>query len=564
MRLLRRITIEGFRSIQSGVIDDLGGLTALAGLNNSGKSNVLRALNAFFTGETDPGRALDVDSDYFRPDLRKKKAKEIRVGVRFELPDAFKFRNDLALVESLLGGREFEIEKRWRRKSPQPAYFVQGSELSADERQRIDQFLQLISYRYIPNRVLPLDVIRSEQRALRDVLIRRLGKRGVGHEAAFDAIRETSEALIKKLAERFMSVYPDAAALRLAVPTSWSDLVFAFGYVLQQGDVELEDAVQGSGIQSLLMFETLYLIDLDYFQRFGWRQASIWAVEEPESSLHSSLEARIASFLSTIASDPSGRLQVLTTTHSDLVLQYSDKAILVQHGAAGGSAFTTGPVREVLDKTARAGVSRWVDPVLFNPLQPLLLVEGKSDRATIEEAFRILRPSVAIRVADLEELQQTSGRGGVETIIKYARDRAAAIRTRDQSAPVIVLLDWDASQRVSAVSQPFDAADPFKALAWEEPGANPELGSGFHGIERFYPTSLIEKAADEESIALARTETGEVVVTSDIYRRLKSALAAIVARDGLSPEDLEFIQPQLAQVLAPVQPQILPTETGGS
>ena len=53
-------------------------------------------------------------------------------------------------------------------------------------------------------------------------------------------------------------------------------------------DAEIDDASQGSGIQSLLMFETLSLIDRDYFQKFGWRQAAIWAVEEPESSLHSS------------------------------------------------------------------------------------------------------------------------------------------------------------------------------------------------------------------------------------------------------------------------------------
>ena len=42
---------------------------------------------------------------------------------------------------------------------------------------------------------------------------------------------------------------------------------------------KIRDTEQGSGIQSLLMLETLYLIDRDYFQQFGWRQAAIWGVE---------------------------------------------------------------------------------------------------------------------------------------------------------------------------------------------------------------------------------------------------------------------------------------------
>ena len=76
MKLLTNIRIEGFRSIREADIELDADLTAFAGLNNSGKSNVLRALNAFFNDETDPGQPLNVDSDYFRPDRLRKKRKE--------------------------------------------------------------------------------------------------------------------------------------------------------------------------------------------------------------------------------------------------------------------------------------------------------------------------------------------------------------------------------------------------------------------------------------------------------------------------------------------------------
>lgn len=53
------------------------------------------------------------------------------------------------------------------------------------------------------------------------------------------------------------------------------------------------------------MLETLLPIDQDYFQKFGWRQASIWGIEEPESSLHSSLEIQIAD-LEQLSDDATG------------------------------------------------------------------------------------------------------------------------------------------------------------------------------------------------------------------------------------------------------------------
>ena len=220
-------------------------------------------------------------------------------------------------------GRSFRIRKQWVRNIPEPYYYLNHSNqpLVHEQREQVKQFLSLISFRYIPNRVLPLDIIRNEHRALRDVLVRRLAKQAKTQQAIFEAIGETSQSLIKSLQSAIHEACPDVDSIRLATPLSWQDLIFAFGYKLTMNDSELDDTVQGSGIQSVLMLETLSLIDRDYFQKFGWRQAAIWAVEEPESSLHTSLEAKVSAYLAKIASDPKNRLQVFCTTHSDLILQ---------------------------------------------------------------------------------------------------------------------------------------------------------------------------------------------------------------------------------------------------
>ena len=124
MRLISRIHIEGFRSVRKATVSDVSDFTVFAGLNYSGKSNVLRALNAYFNGETESNRFIDVDEDFFRLDLRKrKKRKKIIVSLAFDLPYRFAFRKGLQQVEQFLGGRSFEIRKEWMRDQFFPVYY---------------------------------------------------------------------------------------------------------------------------------------------------------------------------------------------------------------------------------------------------------------------------------------------------------------------------------------------------------------------------------------------------------------------------------------------------------
>jgi chromosome segregation ATPase len=116
LKLISEVEIKGFRSIRHCKLEDLGDFTVFSGLNNSAKSNFLRALNAFFNDQTDKDIWLDVNSDFFRPYLGKNKKRQISVSVKFSLPDYFKFRKGLEAVKRLLGASEFTITKTWRRK----------------------------------------------------------------------------------------------------------------------------------------------------------------------------------------------------------------------------------------------------------------------------------------------------------------------------------------------------------------------------------------------------------------------------------------------------------------
>ncbi|CAB3625730.1 hypothetical protein LMG26696_00283 [Achromobacter pulmonis] len=101
---IRQIHIENFRSIQRLTIPT-DRLSIFVGKNDSGKSNILRALNLFFNGITNPGRQFNFDEDYnlFVPE-RAKTAKEVVVRVDLGIPSSYHETN----------GELITWEKRWR------------------------------------------------------------------------------------------------------------------------------------------------------------------------------------------------------------------------------------------------------------------------------------------------------------------------------------------------------------------------------------------------------------------------------------------------------------------
>lgn len=84
--LLKRIRIRNFRSILDETII-LDQYNIFVGRNDCGKSNVLKALNLFFNGETDFGKKFNFNNDYCQVGKTGKgKAKEITIELDLLLP----------------------------------------------------------------------------------------------------------------------------------------------------------------------------------------------------------------------------------------------------------------------------------------------------------------------------------------------------------------------------------------------------------------------------------------------------------------------------------------------
>jgi len=556
MIILKNIEIKNFRSIREARLTNLEDFSILAGLNNSGKSNFLRALNLFFTGKPEPDLPFDLMRDYYRGGLSARKRKNISISIQFVLPQLFKFRSELDSVERLLG-RNFNLKKEWGFRQFEPTVYLNNSNtpLGLEDTVRINQFLALISFRYIPNRVMPIDIIRKEQQALRDVLVRRLARFKTQSAAMFEGLQKTAEGLIGIISDDVKKFAPDIKRLRMATAASLADLAFHFGYKLQEGQVEMDESEQGSGMQSLLMFETLHLIDRDYFQQFGWKQAAIWAIEEPESSLNTALEARIAHFLSRISKESSGRLQVIGTTHSDLMIQYSGSGYYVEKVKVDTKAMESiaaaKPTREMIECAARFGVSRWVNPILLYPLEPIVLVEGKFDRDFLNQCFKASRFSNPPRVTCLEDVKNDPGKGGVETLYTFVKENIDVIRTRHSFAKVVVLLDYDAASRVAGFSSMFKSSDPFVVMAWDVSDANPNqfLSQNCKGVERFYSDPIVDKARKDRPELFFTNHKGVEIIRKEDSQKFKSALNKVVNR-GLLGEEAKFAKALVQRLVA--------------
>lgn len=546
MKLISKIFVDHFRSIRQTEIESLGNFTAFAGLNNAGKSNILRALNTFFTGYTDSDLIIEYKRDYYRKDLAsKKRRKSISICIEFNLPDSFQFRKKLEPVEELLG-RNFKLTKTWKPDLLLPQYFLRDSttELDLADREKVEQFLGLINFRYIPNRVLPIDVIKKEHKALRDTLVRRLARRIKTEKELFAAISDTSSSLIKTLQHSVRDACPEIGGIRLDTPASWQDLIFAFGYKLASGKVEIEDYAQGSGIQSLLMLETLSLIDRDYYQQFGWKQATIWAIEEPESSLHTSLEAKIANYLLNISQDTKSRLQILSTTHSDLILQNADCTFFVTSGNKG-SFFEMCDKKKVLLESAKLGISRYSHPILSHPLDPVILVEGKYDFDFMDKAFKILYPNREFIVSYLEQLDERHS-GGDGVLLEYLKNNISVISLRTKESPIIVVPDWDSNLKQKYKNLCNDGI-PLHVVDWPESAFNPKLTDGFKGIERCVSERIIREA-DRDIKVIGDTQDDKITVGAKNFNsKLKPEINRII-NQGIRSEDLVHITPLCAEI----------------
>lgn len=231
MQLISAVRIRGLRSIQNEEVERLGELTVLVGRNSSGKSNALRALNLFFNDEVDPGIVLDLNRDYHaRPQARKKKAVEISVD--FNLPPQFRFRQGLKQLQSAVG-TAFTITRRWERDPQQQIVSTTTLRRDAVEVPEGDiyarQLLNLIRYRYIPNRTIPASLLREESRAIANSIFAKMSG-GVGTNKVLEELGTAAARLLKRASEAMTETGAPLRDPTVSNPRTLADMLSVAGF----------------------------------------------------------------------------------------------------------------------------------------------------------------------------------------------------------------------------------------------------------------------------------------------------------------------------------------------
>jgi len=464
------------------------------GRNSSGKSNLLRALNLFFNGEVESGKELSFARDYHeRPQSRKKKV--ISIAVEFSLPRYFKYRPGLKHLSAL--GRDFTIVRKWEldpQRRPLDSLVVEGAPGPVpDQSEAARQFLGLISYRYIPNRQIPAVALRAESQSIADSVFLRL--KGDKHsKALLDSLSAAAGRMLQSADRSMKAAGAPLTAPTIAIGETLGEMLTMSGFQAIGGNARpVQDEEWGAGHQAFFMHEVLHTLDTNYGRFFGWRQATVWGVEEPESSLHRDLETRLAGLFRNWANDEDSRLQILLTTHSPVFSMVSDVGYWSELSGPE-SEFTRTTIPELTRKAEVHGVSGWTHPVLSFPWNPVVLVEGQIDVDVLYHVSRIAGLE-HLRFLSLPELDSDEKRGGKDPIRSYLKRNAQIVANRPREAPLMVLLDWDVStSELTAMADAYGVEGKASVLRMNSTYCDALLGEDFRGIERFYPPKIVSDA----------------------------------------------------------------------
>jgi predicted ATP-dependent endonuclease of OLD family len=404
------ISIRNLRSIEDLVLELPHDLTAIVGANSSGKSNVFRGFELFFTGLIDRkpfAAGFDMPSWIINS---KAPAARTSIQVRFDLSD----RGSGRLWK--------EVEKLFQSKSwPVPdvkyltviRYFSRGGasgfqciiptrgtrESECKELSELaDLLIRRVEYRYVPS----LKDLQSESfRQVSEELKGRLlsvwaggNRKEVSQKReAFQAIRVEIEELIqgaaKGLSDSLKDHFPEVSSLKLAMAsTQLEDMIGNLDIFADDGHETLMRQ-KGSGIQGASIIHMLRILRETAPRGANFKQLFLWNIEEPETFLHPSAQRRLSKLLR----DQSSNTQILTTTHSPLFvdrIQPESNILIRRSNRAGHYCSATvklpreDPMRPIRDCLGTS----LADSLSLHEI--VILVEGPSDVTIFTKAYQRL------------------------------------------------------------------------------------------------------------------------------------------------------------------------------
>lgn len=296
---ISNIQIKNFRSIRNITIKS-SDLNIFVGTNDVGKSNILKALNLFFNGQTDYNKPFSFDNDFtFLFPEKSHSTKEIKITIKFEIPDTY----------SECG--EYTWTKIWRTNNFFDEVILNKNKEKPNSKSRVPGALKRIKYRYVPAVKSPL-YYKTLLGDLYSAVSSSLGNPLLSSAESFSvALRDYTKSISDEVNNRLNMTS------ELSIPTDLNDIFQALifetcGY--QEG-IKVPLTARGDGIQARhipIILHYIAMEDQKSRNKGSMKVCTIWGFEEPENGLELAKTFRLADEFEEYTKE----LQIFTTTHS--------------------------------------------------------------------------------------------------------------------------------------------------------------------------------------------------------------------------------------------------------
>lgn len=405
---LRSFYVKSYRSIAEASLDDVRQYSVIVGPNNSGKSNLLRAIYIALTialeGDFERTRANRQYLYAYRGEryiwdqdipvlIKNDKNASTTFKLTFEFNDEekadFKGKFGINLSKSLqmkfqlfANKTEYNIIMPGRAKKPMEA-----------KMQEIGLFIRgKLAYEYIPC-VRSTELTAEYFSELLYKELRQIEANPVYQECVAkiaELQKPVVSALESKLTTSLQTFLPDINAVKLQEEDYFDTRLKFYPSRSRRIPIEIDDGsltsidTKGDGIKSLV---AIGLIESMSFENSQGRSL-ILCIEEPEAHLHPDAVHSLRNVLLEIAGRPG--VQVIISTHSPILVDRNDVSnnVVVSRNHRVTACQSIEAVRETLGVRLTDNLSA----------SKVVLVEGESDKRYIEALCKSLNDELAVKI----------------------------------------------------------------------------------------------------------------------------------------------------------------------
>ncbi|MFZ7101250.1 MAG: ATP-dependent nuclease [Peptococcaceae bacterium] len=418
MELIHSIEIMYFRSIYNLTIKDIKSLIVLAGINDAGKSNILKALNLFFNNETEFETPIDFYKDFSVKRLNQVRRRSIKGKQFISIKVIFSRGNR---CENTLP-EKFAVTKKWHRDSKTPDVTDDlkarlnrmGKYTERDlvlAKTSLTRFLNSLKYIYIPA-IKDQDVFTKVLSNLQDAIFDDNSFQQSGLPEQLASFNESIVGLVTELNADFQNATGITSSVSL--PTNFRDIYKAFFIHTNYGKdgqfiIPLEQ--RGDGIRVRYIPSILH-----YITKLS-KNKYIWGFEEPENSLEFRLCSKMASNFLDIYSKEA---QIFVTSHSPAFFSLQSEEVLIKRIAQDEYETKEMPYsnnEDFIDELGFTDLQKEVNEILIKRIQemeatnekvkfleqvieettrPIVITEGKTDKKILETAWNKLYQDTAL------------------------------------------------------------------------------------------------------------------------------------------------------------------------